>query len=212
MHATSSHIAIINYGSGNIHSITKAVEHVADDHMHVSLTADPALLAKASHVILPGVGAFADCLAGLHAVPGIVDALNEATQHKQTPFLGICVGMQLLFQEGYEHGHHHGLGWLDGTIKPIDAPGLTIPHMGWNTLQVHQSNHPLLQDIDAGDHAYFVHSYCAHDVDDNMLVASSEYGQSIPAIVATDHIIGTQFHPEKSQKTGLQLLHNFVRF
>lgn len=207
-------IAIIDYGSGNLRSVAKAVEHVAGTAQHktarnVAVTADPRAVAAASHVILPGVGAFGDCARGLAAIPGMIEALTRHAMEQHKPFLGICVGMQLLFEEGHEHGVHKGLGWFSGRVvklTPRDAT-LKIPHMGWNELQLHTPDHKLLKGITPGAHAYFVHSYHAETPD---MLASVDYGGPVCAMVARENVAATQFHPEKSQKTGLTLLHNFV--
>jgi imidazole glycerol-phosphate synthase subunit HisH len=202
-------IVIIDYGSGNLRSAAKAFTRVAGG-MAVEVTSDPAMLSHASHIVLPGVGAYGDCMAGLSAIPGMLDAMGEAVLVKKKKFLGICVGMQMLFETGHEHGAHKGLGWLKGEVVPL-APktGLKIPHMGWNELQVIK-RHPLLENLPAGAHAYFVHSYHAACRDAGDALAVCEYGQIVTAVVARDHIMGTQFHPEKSQDTGLKLLANFV--
>lgn len=204
-------IALIDYGSGNIHSAQKALEHVANGE--VILTNNAADIADASHVVLPGVGAFGDCKRGLLAVDGMMDALSEHAMVKQRPFLGICVGMQLLARTGYEHGETDGLGWLDGDVVAIEPEdkALKIPHMGWNALQIHDADHPLLSGITEGDHAYFVHSFHMQCADDGAVIASVDYDSAITAIVAKENVMGTQFHPEKSQAVGLRLLNNFVR-
>lgn len=203
-------IAIVDYSAGNLHSALKAVEHVADGAT-VKIVSSAQELKQATRIILPGVGAFADCMAGLQAVDGLVDELHEQVLHRKLPFLGICVGMQMLFTQGREHGTHKGLGWIDGDVDAIRpaSPALKIPHMGWNDLTLLQP-HPLLAGINTGDHAYFVHSYHAKAVEKGALVATVDYGETITAIVAKDNICGTQFHPEKSQKTGLTLLRNFL--
>jgi imidazole glycerol-phosphate synthase subunit HisH len=229
-------VAIIDYGSGNLHSAHKAFERAAAESglaTGVTLTADPETVRRADRIVLPGVGAFADCSAGLNAVPGMVAALNEAVIQKGRPFLGICVGMQLLATRGLEFGETAGLDWIKGDVCPIGArnvplasgaarsngrdKGITplkIPHMGWNTLNTRHS-HPLLADIDTGPsglHAYFVHSFhfaCGNPAD---LVATVDYGQDVTAMIARNNIVGTQFHPEKSQALGLRLIANFLRW
>ncbi len=206
-------IAVIDYGSGNLRSAAKALERVAPDGVDVHITQSPTNLKRASHIVLPGVGAYGDSMRGLAAIPGMLTALHEEVQVKQKPFLGICVGMQLLFERGHEHGVHDGLGWLKGEVVALNQQPATsnqqlkIPHMGWNELTV--SAHPLLAGIQTGAHAYFVHSYHAAGSPD--VIASCNYGQTIAAVVAKGNIMGTQFHPEKSQETGLRLLSNFVR-
>lgn len=204
-------LAIIDYGSGNLRSVAKAFERMADGAMPVIVTNEAEQLARASHIVLPGVGAFADCMAGLRALPSMLDALSEQVLEKKKPFLGICVGMQMLFTRGHEHGVHEGLGWLEGEVKPLDNKSgtLKIPHMGWNALDITQP-HGLLAGINSGDHAYFVHSYAAHTAPQNIL-ATCDYAQTITAAVGKDNIMGTQFHPEKSQSAGLALLANFMR-
>lgn len=215
-------VAIIDYGSGNLRSAAKAFEHVADTDTQVQVTSDAASLTRATHIVLPGVGAFADCMQGLSRVKGMRDAMEEQVRGRGKPFLGICVGMQLLFDEGHEHGVHPGLGWIAGNVVRI-APGYTspeanasalpslkIPHMGWNELTLTQPGHRLLSGIAPRSHAYFVHSYHAHCANAADIVATTDYGQPLTAIVARGNIMGTQFHPEKSQETGLTLIRNFL--
>ena len=203
-------VAIIDYGSGNLRSCAKAFERVANGG-DVAVTQSASDLQDATHVVLPGVGAFADCMRGLTAVPGMLDAMRrEVLQHKK-PFLGICVGMQMLFDKGHEHGVHDGLGWLGGEVvalKPEDAT-LKIPHMGWNDLEI-AGSHPLLKNIRSGDHAYFVHSYHALCRTTSDTLATVSYGQKVAAVVGQGNIMGVQFHPEKSQETGLTLIKNFL--
>lgn len=202
-------VAIIDYGSGNLRSVAKAFEHVAETKK-VHITSEPHVLAEASHIVLPGVGAYGDCMRGLKAVSGMIPALCEQVLVRKKPFLGICVGMQMLFERGHEHGTHEGLGWLKGEVVPIIcAPPLKVPHMGWNELEI-RAKHPLLSGVAKGAHAYFVHSYHARYGNESDLLASVDYGQSLAAVVGQGNIMGTQFHPEKSQATGLQLLKNFL--
>lgn len=205
-------VAIIDYGSGNIRSVSKALEHVAQGGgQSVEVIQTASALKNASHIILPGVGAFADCMNGLKRLPGMVDALEEEVRAKQKPFLGICVGMQMLFERGHEHGVHNGLGWLAGEVVPLaPAGGLKIPHMGWNELEI-TGSHALMRGINTGAHAYFVHSYYASCQNVSDIVATTQYGQKITAVVARGNIMGTQFHPEKSQHAGLTLLGNFLK-
>jgi len=211
--------AIVDYGSGNLHSVAKAFERAARDadiSETVVVTSDPDDIAGADRVVLPGVGAFADCKRGLDAVPGLLDALNEAVRERGRPFFGICVGMQLMAERGREHQVTDGLGWIAGEVDRIQPsdPSLKIPHMGWNTLQA-RVQHPLLNDIATGDdglHAYFVHSYQFNTADPADLIAQSDYGGRITAIVGRDNMVGTQFHPEKSQKLGLALIANFLKW
>lgn len=205
-------VVIIDYGSGNLRSVAKAIEHVAAGTPRaVQVTRSPQALAQASHIVLPGVGAFADCMAGLAAIPGMVEALSHEVKERRKPFLGICVGMQMLFDKGHEHGTHKGLGWLRGEVVTLGAtcPTLKIPHMGWNELNV-TGSHPLLKGIKSGAHAYFVHSYHARCDNAADIVATTSYGQTVAAVVGRENIMGTQFHPEKSQETGLSLLKNFI--
>lgn len=202
-------LAIIDYGSGNLRSVAKAFERVAVG-VPVVVTSDAQLLSEASHIVLPGVGAFADCMNGLRALPGMIEALTREVREKKKPFLGICVGMQMLFERGHEHGVHAGLGWLKGEVVLLEAPGHKIPHMGWNELAL-QRQHPLLAGIKEGAHAYFVHSYHAVGCDSSDVIATAEYGAPVTAVVARANIFGTQFHPEKSQDTGLTLLSNFLQ-
>ncbi|MGO8917055.1 MAG: imidazole glycerol phosphate synthase subunit HisH [Stellaceae bacterium] len=207
--------AIIDYGSGNLRSAAKAFERAAresgsDDDIVV--TADAATVRAAGRVVLPGVGAFADCRRGLAAVPGMEDALEEAVMRRGRPFLGICVGMQLMAERGREFETVDGLGWIKGEVAAI-APrdrALKIPHMGWNELAILRP-HPLLDGIAAGAHAYFVHSYGLVCRERGDLLATADYGGEIAAAVGRDNLVGTQFHPEKSQATGLRLIANFLR-
>ena len=210
---------IIDYGSGNLHSAGKALQRAAregESQTQVQISSDPAVIASADRVILPGVGAFADCRRGLQAVPGLLEALNATVMEREHPFLGICVGMQLMASRGLEFGVTDGFGWIPGEVKAI-APSdstLKIPHMGWNTLN-QISAHPLLVDIPTGSdglHAYFVHSYHLVPEERAHVVAETNYGGSITAMVARDHLAGTQFHPEKSQTLGLKLLANFLKW
>jgi len=212
-------VAIVDYGSGNLHSAAKAFERAAHDaglDQAICVTNDPEIVASADRLVLPGVGAFADCRRGLDAVDGMVGALEEAVMQKGRPFFGICVGMQLLAERGREYEVTEGLGWIGGEVDRImlDDPQLKIPHMGCNTLNIRRP-HPLLKDLALGPdglHAYFVHSYQLNPSRRDDLVADADYGGSITAIVARDNIVGTQFHPEKSQKLGLALIANFLQW
>jgi imidazole glycerol-phosphate synthase subunit HisH len=212
-------VAIVDYGSGNLHSAAKAFEHAAQDSGHdrkIVVTNDPAVVANADRVVLPGVGAFADCRRGLDAVDGMVAALEEAVRRKARPFFGICVGMQLLAERGREYEVTEGLGWIAGEVDRItpNDPHLKIPHMGWNTLKV-ERQHPLLDGLTLGPqgrHAYFVHSYQLNPARRDDLIAEAEYGGAVTAIVARDNVFGTQFHPEKSQRFGLALIANFLKW
>jgi glutamine amidotransferase len=210
-------IAIIDYGSGNLRSAQKAFERAAHSHARhpqVRVTADPDVVARADRVVLPGVGAFADCRRGIRAVDGMEAALIEAVEAKGRPFLGICVGMQLTASRGLEFETSEGFGWIPGDVTAItpDDPELKIPHMGWNTIRTH-ADHPLLAGIETGDdglHAYFVHSYHLKAADPAHVLASADYGGEITAMVGRDNMAGTQFHPEKSQRLGLALIANFL--
>ena len=212
-------VAIVDYGSGNLHSAAKAFERAARDigaPMPIEVTSDPAKVARAERVVLPGVGAFADCRRGLDDIPGMVDALNGAVRQKGRPFFGICVGMQLMAERGREYQVTPGLGWIAGEVDRIapSDPALKIPHMGWNTLNMLRP-HPLLADIPLGPdglHAYFVHSYELKTAHRAELVAQADYGGPLTAIVGRDNMVGTQFHPEKSQRLGLQLIANFLKW
>src|SRR5579863_2384416 len=208
--------AIIDYGSGNLRSAAKAFERAAAENGlpgQVLVTSRPEEVAVAERVVLPGVGAFADCRRGLAAVPGLEAALSEAVIGRGRPFLGICVGMQLMAERGREFETVEGLGWIAGEIVPIAPadPALKVPHMGWNELQP-QAPHPLLDGLPAGAHAYFVHSYQFRLADPADLIASAQYGESLTAIAGRDNLVGTQFHPEKSQAAGLRLIGNFLRW
>ena len=212
-------VAIVNYGSGNLHSAAKAFERVARDGgrgQKIVVTSDPAAVTGADRVVLPGVGAFADCRRGLDAIDGMVEALDEAVRKKGRPLFGICVGMQLLAERGREYEVTEGLGWIAGEVDRIvpNDPNLKIPHMGWNTLNVARA-HPVLEGLSFGPqgrHAYFVHSFQLNVAQRADLVADADYGGPVTAIVARDNIFGTQFHPEKSQKFGLALIGNFLRW
>jgi glutamine amidotransferase len=205
---------IIDYGSGNLRSVEKSTLRAAEGlGMDVVVSGDPEDVIKADRIILPGVGAFADCMQGLNSLEGMRSALEEAVLQKGVPFLGICVGMQLLADTGLEHGHTKGLGWIGGTVEQLDVDvSLKVPHMGWNDLELTQDNHPLLEGIKTGDHAYFVHSYHFKATDHNMVLSEVDYDGVITAMVARDNIVGTQFHPEKSQKIGLRFLKNFLQW
>jgi glutamine amidotransferase len=212
-------VAIVDYGSGNLHSAAKAFERAARESGHdqpIVVTGDPDEVARADRIVLPGVGAFADCRRGLDAVPGMVDTLEENVRKKGKPFFGICVGMQLMAERGREYQVTPGLGWISGEvdrIAPKDA-SLKIPHMGWNTLNVTRK-HALLDGIPTGDdglHAYFVHSFELRPGRRDDLLAQTEYGGPLTAIVGRDNMVGTQFHPEKSQKLGLALIANFLKW
>jgi glutamine amidotransferase len=203
--------ALIDYGSGNLASAAKALAKAANGKSEIVTTADPQVVKEAERIVLPGVGAFADCMKGLSSVPGMVEALRERVLKDGAPFLGICVGMQLLATVGVEFGRHAGLGWIAGEVVKIapSDPNLKIPHMGWNELNV-LTRHPLLKGIETGAHAYFVHSFELKPALAEDLIATTDYGGPLTAMVGNENIAGTQFHPEKSQATGLKLLENFI--
>ncbi len=212
-------VAIIDYSSGNLHSAAKAFERAAREaapDQAIVVTRDPEAVHRAERVVLPGVGAFADCRRGLDAIPGMMDALEESVRHKGRPFFGICVGMQLMAERGREHEVTDGFGWIAGEvdkIAPADAT-LKIPHMGWNTLDALKP-HPLFEGIPLGPqglHAYFVHSYELKPANRADLLAQTDYGGSITAVVGRENMVGTQFHPEKSQRLGLALIANFLKW
>ena len=212
-------VAIVDYGSGNLHSAAKAFERAAREAtlgQSIVVTSDPDAVRRAERIVLPGVGAFADCRRGLDAVPGMVEALEESVRKQGKPFFGICVGMQLMAERGREYQVTEGLGWIAGEvdkIAPADA-NLKIPHMGWNTLEA-RNRHPLFDGIALGAqglHAYFVHSYQLKPKKRDDLLAETNYGGPITAVVGRDNMVGTQFHPEKSQKLGLALIANFLKW
>ncbi|MGO4437175.1 imidazole glycerol phosphate synthase subunit HisH [Rhizobium sp. RAF56] len=212
-------VAIIDYGSGNLRSATKAFERAAREvgvSAEIDLTDKAERVATADRIVLPGVGAYADCRRGLGAVAGMIEALTDVVEHKARPFLGICVGMQLMSSRGLEKTITNGLGWIKGDVIEMtpDDPSLKIPQIGWNTLEL-KHPHPLFDGIPTGAsglHAYFVHSYhlAAANADD--IVATTDYGGPMTAVVGRNNMVGTQFHPEKSQKLGLALIANFLRW
>ncbi len=209
-------VALIDYGSGNLRSAAKAIERAAGEaeaSYTILVTSDADAVRRADRVVLPGVGAFADCKRGLSEVPGMLEALDEVVHRRARPFLGICVGMQLMAERGREFGVTEGLGWIKGEVvklQPSD-PSLKIPHMGWNELNI-QRPHPVLAGLPEGAHAYFVHSYQFKLDDPDTLIASVDYGGPFAAVIGRDNMVGTQFHPEKSQATGLALIGNFLRW
>lgn len=212
-------VAIIDYGSGNLRSAAKSMERAAAEvgGGPVLVTDDPEVVRRADRVVLPGVGAFGDCRRGLHAVPGMVEALQESVIDAGRPFLGICVGMQLMASRGLEHGSHEGFGWIPGDVVALDpAPGpegpRKVPHMGWNALQLRDKAHPLVAGFGEAPYVYFVHSYHLRPAQDEHLLATVDYGGPVTALVGRDNLVGTQFHPEKSQSVGLRLLANFLRW
>ncbi|MBN8532230.1 MAG: imidazole glycerol phosphate synthase subunit HisH [Alphaproteobacteria bacterium] len=206
-------VILVDYGSGNLRSAAKAFAAAAETitpPADIRVSDSPADLANASHIVLPGVGAFADCMAGLSRIPGMIAALEKAVLEREIKFLGICVGMQLMATIGHEHGTHKGLGWIPGEVKALKTPPeLKVPHMGWNTLEFPRQT-PLFEGLKPGDHAYFVHSYHLELADDSLLAAQTDYGGKVTAAIARGHIFGTQFHPEKSQAAGLHLIRNFL--
>ena len=212
-------VVIIDYGSGNLHSVLSSFERANAESgagFEIKLTSDPDEVRRAQRIVLPGVGAFADCYRGLQAVDGMVEALQEAVLETGQPFFGICVGMQMLADTGLEHGTHKGLEWICGQVREIEPSdkSLKIPHMGWNTLNV-INDHALLEGISLGghgQHAYFVHSYHFKTTDQANDILETDYGGPVTAMVAKDNIVGTQFHPEKSQKLGLALIANFLKW
>ncbi len=212
-------LAIVNYGSGNLHSAAKAFERAARESeadAAIEVTDSPAVVRAADRVVLPGVGAFADCKAGVDAVSGMREALEVTVREKQRPFLGICVGAQLMAERGLEFRVTPGFGWIKGDVKAIEPkdPALKIPHMGWNTLDMIRE-HPVLERLPLGPkgrHAYFVHSYHLNASNEADVLARADYGGPVTAIVGKDTAIGTQFHPEKSQRFGLALISNFLKW
>jgi glutamine amidotransferase len=211
-----SHVALIDYGSGNLASAAKALARASLESgvgQEILVTSDPQAVRNAERIVLPGVGAFADCMAGVSAIPGMVETLREKVLKQGAPFLGICVGMQLLARVGREFGDHPGLDWIDGEVVKIapNDPALKIPHMGWNELRLLRP-HPLFGGIAPGAHAYFVHSYQMKPASQDNLLATTDYGGALTAAIGRDNIAGTQFHPEKSQATGLALLANFLKW
>ena len=212
-------VAIIDYGSGNLHSAAKAFERAArssENPERIVVTRDPDIAYRADRIVLPGVGAFADCRRGLDALDGMIDALTEAVRNKARPFFGICVGMQLMASRGKEHVTTDGFNWIEGDVEKISPRDetLKIPHMGWNTLDL-LHEHPVLERLllgPNGRHAYFVHSYQLNAVNDTDVLARADYGGPVTAIVARDTAFGTQFHPEKSQRFGLALISNFLKW
>ncbi|MEL1251219.1 imidazole glycerol phosphate synthase subunit HisH [Aurantiacibacter gilvus] len=203
-------IALIDYGAGNLHSVHNALKAAGAEH--VTVTDDPALVRGAHRIVLPGVGAFKACRDGLWHIPGMVEALEERVIEDGVPFLGICVGMQLLATRGLEHGSHNGLGWIPGEVKLIERtdPEIKVPHMGWNDV-IHAHHHDGSELIEEGE-AYFLHSYHFQPDDGHHVAAMTDHGGGLVAAVARDNILGVQFHPEKSQRYGLDLLARFLEW
>jgi glutamine amidotransferase len=207
-------IVVVDYGSGNLTSASRALAVAAERAgiaATVTVTADPEAVTTADRIVLPGQGAFADCAQGLHAVPGLPARLQAATDGG-TPFLGICVGMQLMAERGLEHAVTPGFRWINGDVTRMAAPGLRLPQMGWNGLRFTPGSHPLLDGLAPDDHVYFVHSYALTGGSPDQILATTDYGGTVPAIVAAGNRAGTQFHVEKSQDVGLRILSNFLRW
>ncbi len=205
-------VAVVDYGSGNLASAARALALAASRAgiaAEIVVTADPDQVARAGRIVLPGQGAFADCARGLDAVPGMTEAIETATA-AGTPFLGICVGMQLMAERGREHAITEGFGWIGGEITAMDPPGLRLPQMGWNALDFRPGAHPLLDGLEPGDHAYFVHSYALTGGHPDEVLATTDYGGPVVAVVGSGNRVGTQFHVEKSQDVGLRILANFL--
>lgn len=207
-------VTVIDYGSGNLASAARGLALAASRagiKADVRVTADPALVEQADRIVLPGQGAFADCAAGVAAIAGLGEAITAATA-RGAPFFGICVGMQLMAQRGLEHQVTEGFGWIQGEIAQMEAPGLRLPQMGWNSLDFTPGAHPLLEGLQPGDHAYFVHSYALRGGREDQIIATTDYGGPVVAMVAAGNRAGSQFHVEKSQEVGLRILGNFLRW
>ncbi len=209
-------VAIIDYGSGNLRSVAKSFERAANEHniaADVVVTPNPEDVRSADRIVLPGVGAFADCKDGLESVDGLHDALTEAVITKAHPFMGVCVGMQLMSDVGHEFGDTPGLGWIPGDVVALEPndKSLKIPHMGWNDLQLN-TDHPVFDGVKSGEHAYFVHSFHFKTKDPAHVLATVDYGGPVTVAIGRDNLIGTQFHPEKSQQLGLHIISNFLRW
>jgi glutamine amidotransferase len=208
-------VALVDYGSGNLRSAAKAFERAARDHLlpaEIVVSGEPAVIANADRIVLPGVGSFIGCMNGLRAVSGLGEALHEAVILRGRPFFGICVGLQLMAARGEEHALHPGLGWIGGTVMRLQPQNrqLKVPHMGWNELLMRQRGHHLFSGIAEGGHAYFVHSYQFVPDEQAVIAACTDYGGQVTAAVLKDNLFGTQFHPEKSQNVGLTLIGNFL--
>ena len=207
-------VVIVDYGAGNLRSAAKAFEEVAPPGVSVQVSSDPRDVAKAARIVLPGVGAFADCRQGLFSRPGLIEAMSRAVLEGGRPFLGICVGMQLMASQGVEFGTTPGLDWIAGRVemmRPADAR-IRIPQMGWNELELRQKDHPLFAGLGVGAHAYFVHSFVFRAEDPRHVLALTEYGGPVAAAIGRDNLLGVQFHPEKSQRVGLHLIGNFLKW
>ncbi|WP_397398955.1 imidazole glycerol phosphate synthase subunit HisH [Phenylobacterium sp.] len=206
-------VALIDYGSGNLRSAEKALVRAADGRADIIVTNDPAIVASADRIVLPGVGAFAACMAALSEREGVIEAMNHAVHDRGAPFLGICVGLQLMASRGLEFGVTPGLGWIDGDVRKIEVadPHLKIPHMGWNNL-LDVTDLPVLSGLRAGAPVYFTHSFAIFPSDDADVAAWVDHGGRFPAAVARGNLAGVQFHPEKSQSAGLKLLSDFLEW
>ena len=204
-------LVIIDYGSGNLRSASKALERVKSSGSTVFVSKDPDVVASADYLILPGVGAFPDCKKGITALPGMIDAIAENVVSKGRPFMGICVGMQLMSAIGHEYETTSGFGWLPGEVVKIETE-LKLPHMGWNELSIRSLGHPVFKNVDQGAFFYFVHSFHMQLKEEKFVLATTDYGDPIAAVVGKDNMIGTQFHPEKSQRMGLLMLENFLNW
>ena len=210
-------VAIVDYGSGNLRSAAKAFARASLElgrSEEIGVTSEAVALKRASRIVLPGVGAFDDCKRALESLPGMWQALDEEVRQRGKPFLGICLGMQLMASRGLEGGRHEGLGWIEGEVVPLAPrdPSLKVPHMGWNELVFEAGAHPLLEGLQPGDHAYFVHGFHFVPKEEAMRLASVDYGGPLAAMIAKDNMAGVQFHPEKSQAVGLKLIANFLRW
>lgn len=206
-------VALIDYGSGNLRSAEKALRRAAGERTDVRVTADPEIVSRADRIVLPGVGAFAACMTALRERDGLVEAMTEAVKDRGAPFLGVCVGMQLLATRGLEFGETPGLGWIAGDVARMQPsnPALKVPHMGWNAIEV-AYGHPLLQGEPDGAHMYFTHSFAMRPANPDDVLARADHGGLFVAAVARDNVAGVQFHPEKSQAAGLKLLANFLEW
>jgi imidazole glycerol-phosphate synthase subunit HisH len=208
---------LIDYGAGNLHSAAKGFERMARETGRagrIVVASDAASVARADRIVLPGDGAFGDCMAGVCAIPGMLETLHDTVIAKGRPFMGICIGMQLMAERGLEYGVHSGLGWIKGEIARITPrdDGFKIPHMGWNQLLIRAPDHPVLKGLGEQPYAYFLHSYAYTTTDPNEVLATTDHGGEVVAIVGRDNMIGTQFHPEKSQTTGLAIIANFLKW
>jgi glutamine amidotransferase len=207
-------VAVIDYGSGNLASAARGLALAAERlglNAAIEITSDPETVSRADRIVLPGQGAFADCAAGLASFDGLQDALLQRVD-AGAPFLGICVGMQLMAEHGLEYQTTRGFGWIKGDIAKLQSETLRLPHMGWNELSFEPGSHPLLHGLQPGDHAYFVHSYALEGGAPQDIIATTEYGGPVVAMVARGNLAGTQFHVEKSQEVGLQILTNFLNW